>query len=131
MRLKKRGLAGPVGADQRGDGAPLDLEVLDVDGHEAAEGAAHAVDHEDRVGLGPAGPRATSASGAGGGGRGSTGIEHHLVLVAEHPLWSEDHQQHQPEADQARHGTRRRRSGHEQVGSKPSAGRLAEERLTC
>src|SRR3546814_8622605 len=55
--VEEGGLAGAVGADQRGDGAPLELDVVDVDGHEATESAGHPVGDEDRVGLGAAGDR--------------------------------------------------------------------------
>ena len=48
-------LAGAVRTDERRDGAPLDLEVVDVDRDQAAEAAPHAVDHEDRIGLRHAG----------------------------------------------------------------------------
>ena len=55
QQVEQRRLAGAVGADERGDGAARDLEVLDVDGGEAAEAAGHVVDDHDRVGLGDAG----------------------------------------------------------------------------
>ena len=53
-QVEEGGLAGAVGADQRGDGAALDLDVVDVDGGEAAEPADDAVGDQDRVGLGGA-----------------------------------------------------------------------------
>ncbi len=56
-QVEQRRLAGAVRSDERRDRAPLDLEVLDVDGLEAAEGAVEVVDDEDRVGLGGAGSR--------------------------------------------------------------------------
>ena len=40
QQVEQRGLAGAVRADQGGDRAARDLEVLDVDGREAAEAAA-------------------------------------------------------------------------------------------
>ena len=50
-QVEQRRLAGTVRADQRGDRAARDLEVLDVDGGEAAERAADVVGDEDRVDL--------------------------------------------------------------------------------
>ena len=60
-QVEERRLAGAVGADQRGDLVALDLDVVDVDGGEAAEAAPHAVGDEDRVGLGDAGHGARSS----------------------------------------------------------------------
>ena len=54
-QVEQRRLAGAVGSDQRRDLAPLDLDVIDVDRHQPAEPAPHAVGDEDRVGLGDAG----------------------------------------------------------------------------
>ena len=56
-QVEEGGLAGAVGADQRGDDAALDLDVLDVDGGEAAERAHDVVGDHDRVGLGGPGSR--------------------------------------------------------------------------
>ena len=53
-RLKNVVLPAPLGPIRRGDDAPLDLEVVDVDGGEAAEAPGDAVGHQDRVGLGHA-----------------------------------------------------------------------------
>ena len=50
-QVEERRLAGAVGPDQAGDHAALDLDVVDVDGGEAAERAADAVGDHDRVGL--------------------------------------------------------------------------------
>src|SRR5690606_2127073 len=47
--VEERGLAGAVRPDQRGDHAPLDLEVLDVDGLQAPERAGDPVGHDERV----------------------------------------------------------------------------------
>ena len=73
-QVEQGGLAGPVGADQAGDHAPLDLEVVDVDGRQAAEAALHVVHHQDRVGLGHAGTALDVGQHAGlersGGGPG-------------------------------------------------------------
>ncbi len=52
QQVEERRLAGSVRPDQGGDLAALDLDVIDVDGDEAAELPAHRVGDEDRVGLG-------------------------------------------------------------------------------
>ena len=117
QQVEERGLAGTVGADQAGDHAALDLDVLDVDGREAAERAHDAVGDHDRVGLLGAGlvrdvaraprgrPRRRRRSARRRARRCrwlamSAGIEGQLPSVSEDPLWSEDHQQHQREAQE-------------------------------
>ncbi len=55
QKVEQGGLAGAVGADEGRDRAARDLEVVDVDGDEAAERAAHIVGDEDRVDLGDTG----------------------------------------------------------------------------
>ena len=50
--VEEGGFAGAVRADQRGDAVPFDLEMLHVDGGDAAEFTGDVVRHEDRVGLG-------------------------------------------------------------------------------
>ena len=101
-RLKNVVLPAPFGPDQRGDRAPLDLEVVDVDGDEAAE-AARA--RRRRRGSGRAWPRrARRRRRRGTRGEPCSGsapdIDRQLPLVAEDALRSEDHQQHQPDADE-------------------------------
>ena len=54
QQVEQRGLAGAVRADQAGDAAALDLQVVDRHGGETAEGAGDAVDDDRRVGLGDA-----------------------------------------------------------------------------
>ena len=61
-RLKNVVLPAPLGPIRRGDAAALDLQVVDVDRHEAAELPVDAVGHEDRVGL-----RARPATGSTAG----------------------------------------------------------------
>ena len=61
-QVEERGLAGAVGADEGGDRAALHLEVVDVDGRQAAEARLTAVDDEDRVGLGRPGFALTQES---------------------------------------------------------------------
>ena len=63
-------LPAPLGPIEGGDGAPLDLEVVDVDRGEAAEAPTDAVGDQDRVGLGH--PRLGDEVGERrrGGGRG-------------------------------------------------------------
>ena len=75
QQVEQRRLAGAVRADQRGDRAARDLEVLDVDGGEAAEAPRDVVGDHDRVDLGdagyglalgePAGLRPANAAGRG------------------------------------------------------------------
>jgi hypothetical protein len=48
-QIEQGRLAGAVGPDQRRDSAAGDLDMLNVDGLEAAEGAGHPVGDEDRV----------------------------------------------------------------------------------
>ena len=101
-QVEERRLAGAVGPDQRGDRAALHLEVVDVDGDEAAEAARDPVDHEDRVGLGHpgAGPDADGrgrAAAAVSAQRTSSSISLRSPRI---PCGPEDHQQHQPDADQ-------------------------------
>ena len=105
-QVEEGGLAGAVRADERGDDAALHLEVVDLDGGQAAEAAGHAVGDQDRVGLGDAGAgldagerRRQRRAGRRrsrtvvGRGRASAGIEGQLLLVAEDPLRAEDHEQ--------------------------------------
>jgi hypothetical protein len=54
-QVEERRLPGAVGPDQSGDDAPLHLQVVHVDGGDAAEVANDVVDLEDRVGLGGSG----------------------------------------------------------------------------
>ena len=51
QQVEERRLAGAVRADQGRDEAPRDLDVIDVDGDEAAVLAVHAVGDEDRIRL--------------------------------------------------------------------------------
>ena len=53
-QVEQGGLAGAVGPDEGGDRAVLDLQVVDVDRHQAAEPSGDAVGHQDGVGLGGA-----------------------------------------------------------------------------
>src|SRR4051794_20064205 len=73
--VEQRRLAGAVRTDQCGDGPPLDLEVIDLDGRETTECAPHVVGDEDRVRLGN--PRLTLD--LGGPGRARDG---HRSLIA-------------------------------------------------
>ena len=66
-QVEEGALAGAVRPDERGDRAALDLDVVDLDGGEAAEAPGHAVGDEDRVGLLDAGTGSTPASAARGG----------------------------------------------------------------
>ena len=56
-QVEEGGLTGTVGADERRDRVPLRLEVVDVNGNEAAERTHHAVSDEDGIRLLRAGLR--------------------------------------------------------------------------
>ena len=80
-QVEERRLAGAVGSDQRGDDAALHLEVLDVDGGDAAEVPGDVVDPEDGVGLRRAGLRVDAGHQLAPGGRvgqpaGGRGLRH-------------------------------------------------------
>ena len=51
-QVEECGLSSTIRTDQRGDGAALNLDMLDVDSTEAAERSAHLTRDEDGVGLG-------------------------------------------------------------------------------
>ena len=96
-QVEQRRLAGAVRTDQGGDGAPLDLEVVDVDRDEAAEPAGDAVGHEDRIGLGDPrlgpGPAKASRRTECRVGASAPDTDRHLPLVADDALGPEDHEQ--------------------------------------
>ncbi len=66
QEVEERGLAGAVRPDQGGDAAPLELEVVHVDGGETTEAPVHPVDGEDRIGLGHAGAPVDALEGVDG-----------------------------------------------------------------
>ena len=91
---------GPMSAVMR---VALDLDVVDVDGDEAAERPADAVGHQDRVGLGRArlaGDVGERAAPDADPMDASADIEGLLLRVAEDALRPEDDEQDQAEADE-------------------------------
>ena len=96
-RLNSVVLPAPFGPISAVIAPRCDLEVVDVDRGEAAERAADPV---DRRGSG----RASATPGSRRRRRRSVGtspgIEQHLLALAEDALRSEDHQQHQQQADE-------------------------------
>ena len=70
-QVEERRLAGAVRADERGDGAALELHVVDVHRREATEAPGDAVGDQDRIGLGDAGDLVD----AGERGAGRRGLE--------------------------------------------------------
>ena len=90
--VEERGLAGAVGPDQRGDRALLDVEGGAVHGQDAAEALDELIDLEDRR------DRRLRAADADRGRSTSSFTEHHLLLLPEHALRAEGHQQDQHQA---------------------------------
>ena len=108
-RLNSVVLPAPFGPISAVMASARDLDVVDVDGGQAAERAAHAVGDDDRVDLRDAGRGPRRRAGRSSSARrsaepvGVVGVsldKGQLLLVAEDALRPEDHQQHQRDADE-------------------------------
>ena len=106
-QVEEGGLAGPVRADERRDDAPLDFEVVDVDGLEPTEVSGHSLDAQNGVGLlSEPGCGSTVASSSAAASLAAddglpddlADIEQCLFLLAEQALWTPDHQCRQHDA---------------------------------